>query len=181
MKIQSLKIPEIKLIEPDIYKDNRGYFYESYSTEKFIDVDGQKILFVQDNQSFSKKNVLRGLHFQRSPMAQGKLVRVITGEIYDVAVDLREGSSTFGQWVGQILSGDNHLQLWIPEGFAHGFYCLKDSLVQYKTTSYYSPNNESTIRWDDAHLNINWPINSEPVVSSKDQQADHFEINQKYF
>ena len=138
MKYESLKIKDVKILKPEIYRDKRGYFYESFNEKIMNKIIGKKIHFVQDNQSFSKKNVLRGMHFQLTPVAQAKLVRVIFGKIYDVAVDLRNGSKTFGKWVGKILSDVNRNQLWIPEGFAHGFYCLEDSLVQYKTCLLYT-------------------------------------------
>ena len=181
MKVRSLNISDVKLIEPEIFKDERGYFYESFNHEKFFECFKRKNLFLQDNQSFSKKNVLRGLHFQKPPKEQGKLVRVISGEVFDVAVDLRKTSKTYGKWVAQILSSENHLQLWIPEGFAHGFYCLKDSIVQYKTNALYSFQHEDSIKWNDPQLAINWPIKSEPYLSSKDQNSKFFCFNEFYF
>lgn len=182
MIIKSLKLQDIKIIKPDIFKDKRGYFFESYNQIEFENAIGRKIKFVQDNQSFSNKNVLRGLHFQLKPFGQGKLIRVISGEIFDVAVDLRKSSKTFGFWVSHILKGNDHKFLWIPEGFAHGFYCLKDSLVQYKTTSFYSKKHSNVIRWDDPNLAINWPIkNAPPIISNIDKKANIFRESFEYF
>ena len=141
MKAISLKIPDVKLIEPDVFEDERGFFFESFNQQKFNEAIGLDVTFVQDNHSKSKKGVLRGLHYQDEPFAQGKLVRVICGEVFDVAVDIRKDSTTYGQWVSEILSGDNKKQLWIPEGFAHGFLTLSDMAeFLYKTTNFYSFN-----------------------------------------
>jgi dTDP-4-dehydrorhamnose 3,5-epimerase len=169
MKITPLRIPDVKLIEPDIFEDERGFFYESFNQKKFNEAMGQQITFVQDNQSKSKKGVLRGLHYQEEPHAQGKLVRVILGEVFDVVVDIRRDSSTFGQWIGETLTGTNKKQLWIPEGFAHGFLTISNQAeVLYKTTMFYSKEHEKNILWNDPTLSINWPIHHPPRLSSKD-------------
>jgi dTDP-4-dehydrorhamnose 3,5-epimerase len=175
MKVTSLAIPDILLIEPQIFEDNRGFFFETFNHERFNKAIGQKINFLQDNHSKSMKGVLRGLHYQLPPKAQGKLVRVIQGEVFDVAVDMRCSSPTFGKWVGQILSGDNKKQIWIPEGFAHGFVTLSDtSEVLYKTTDLYSPEYEACILWNDKTINIKWPFDFEPVLSKKDIEGKSF-------
>lgn len=169
MKVTSLKINDIKLIEPDIFKDERGYFYESFNQQKFNEAIGQNITFVQDNHSMSTKGVLRGLHYQEAPFAQGKLVRVVAGEVFDVAVDIRKDSPTYSKWVAEILSSDNKKQLWIPEGFAHGFLALSNEVeFLYKTTNYYSKQHERLIPFDDEKLNIKWPHMSKYVLSIKD-------------
>lgn len=170
INFKKLAIPDVVLIEPKIYYDERGYFYESFNQNDFDDAVGQKITFVQDNHSKSSKAVLRGLHFQKIPYAQGKLVRVIDGEIWDVAVDIRKNSSTFGSWVAEVLSSENKKQLWIPEGFAHGFLVLSNSAeVIYKTTSFYEPSFESHISYDDPDLDIKWPkIDHNFVINEKD-------------
>ena len=169
MKVTPLKIPDVKLIEPEMFEDERGFFYESFNQEKFNKKIGADITFVQDNHSKSMKGVLRGLHFQETPYAQGKLVRVIAGEIFDVAVDIRKGSATYGQWVGEILSVLNKKQLWVPEGFAHGFLTVSDQAeVLYKATMFYSKEHEKNILWNDQTLNIKWPTDHPPILSSKD-------------
>ena len=174
MKVTSLSIPDVLLIEPQVFGDDRGFFYESFNQNKFEEAIGKKINFVQDNHSKSVKGVLRGLHYQLTPKAQGKLVRVIQGEVFDVAVDLRQSSATFGQWIGEILSGDNKKQLWIPEGFAHGFLTLSDTAeFLYKTTDFYSPEHEQSILWDDETIGIDWPM-QEVSLSSKDSAAVSF-------
>ena len=167
MEIITPRINNLVLIKPDIYPDTRGYFFESYQKEKFrelgIDVD-----FVQDNESMSGKGVLRGLHFQEPPYAQGKLVRVVRGSVLDVAVDIRKGSATYGKWVSRILDADSKLMMWIPEGFAHGFLVLEDDTIfQYKCTNYYNRESESGIIWNDPDLKIDWGIDN-PMVSEKD-------------
>jgi len=174
MKIQPLDIPDVILFEPSVYGDDRGFFYESFNQAKFNDAIGKSVSFVQDNHSKSMEGVLRGLHYQiRQP--QGKLVRVVQGEVFDVAVDLRRSSPTFGQWVGEILSENNKRQLWIPEGFAHGFLVLSNTAqFLYKTTDYYFPEHERSIIWSDTTLAINWPINREPLQSRKDAVASTF-------
>jgi dTDP-4-dehydrorhamnose 3,5-epimerase len=174
MKVTPLNIPDVLLIELQVFGDERGFFFESFNQNKFEEVMGKKINFVQDNHSKSVKGVLRGLHYQLTPKAQGKLVRVIQGEVFDVAVDLRHSSPTFGKWVGEILSGDNKKQLWIPEGFAHGFLTLSDTAeFLYKTTDFYSKDHEQVIMWKDKTININWP-NDKPFLSDKDMRALSF-------
>ena len=170
MKITQLALPEVLLIIPDIYSDQRGYFYETYSQTNFKKF-GLSENFVQDNLSYSFKNVLRGLHFQKEPFSQGKLVRTVQGKVYDVAVDIRPTSPTFQKWVGYELSETNHAMLYIPPGFAHGFCVLSESaLFEYKCTANYHAQEEGSILWNDPELNIQWPIKS-PILSSKDAQA----------
>jgi dTDP-4-dehydrorhamnose 3,5-epimerase len=172
MNITPLAIPDVLLIEPKVFGDERGFFYESFNAKIFNAAVGREVQFVQDNHSKSTKNVLRGLHFQRAPMAQGKLVRVVQGEVFDVAVDIRKGSPTYGQWVGEILSAENKKQLWIPEGLAHGFVTLSDTAeFLYKATNYYAPETEGCIIWNDPDLNIDWHLEGEPVLSGKDMQG----------
>ncbi|MGK8176589.1 dTDP-4-dehydrorhamnose 3,5-epimerase [Aeromonas dhakensis] len=171
MNITRTSIPEVIIIEPRVFSDDRGCFFESFNRQQFEDVIGYSIDFVQDNHSKSIRNVLRGLHFQRSPNEQGKLVRCISGEVFDVAVDIRKSSPTFGEWVGISLSAENNRQLWIPEGFAHGFIVLSEQAeFVYKTTSYYNPRLESSILWSDPDLNIAWP-REKPILSEKDKKA----------
>ena len=180
MKVTPLYIPDVLLIEPEIFSDNRGFFFESFNQENFEKVIGNKINFVQDNHSKSIKGVLRGLHYQLPPKAQGKLVRVTQGEVFDVVVDLRQTSVTFGKWIGEILSAENKKQIWIPEGFAHGFLTLSDTAeFLYKTTNFYSLEHEHSIIWNDPNIGINWPdINI--VLSAKDKVASTF-LNSVYF
>ena len=170
MKVTSLIIPDVKLIEPDVFEDERGFFYESFNQQKFNKAIGENITFVQDNHSKSKKGVLRGLHYQEAPLAQGKLVRVISGEVFDVAVDIRKDSPTYGQWVSETLSAENKKQLWIPEGFAHGFLTLSDyAEVLYKATRHYSKRHEKVISYDCDDFNIIWPeIDIQITLSQKD-------------
>jgi dTDP-4-dehydrorhamnose 3,5-epimerase len=171
MKTTRLPIPDVILIEPKVFGDDRGFFFESFNQAKFEAAIGRPVSFVQDNHSRSVKNVLRGLHYQIQ-QPQGKLVRVVQGEVFDVAVDLRKSSPTFGQWVGEILSAENKRQLWVPEGFAHGFVVLSEAAeFLYKTTDYYAPEYERCIAWNDASLEITWPIQGEPVLSAKDLQG----------
>jgi dTDP-4-dehydrorhamnose 3,5-epimerase len=171
MKATSLAIPDLFLLEPKVFGDDRGFFFESFNQAKFEAAIGRKVNFVQDNHSRSVKNVLRGLHYQIQ-QPQGKLVRVVQGEVFDVAVDIRKSSPTFGQWVGEILSAENKRQLWVPEGFAHGFVVLSDTAeFLYKTTNYYAPEHERCIAWNDPTLAIAWPIAGEPVLSAKDAQG----------
>ena len=174
MKATPLSIPDVFLIEPEVYGDERGFFYESFNQAKFESAIGRKVTFVQDNHSKSAKGVLRGLHYQ-DPKSQGKLVRVTQGEVFDVAVDIRPKSSTFGKWVAEILSGENKRQLWIPEGFAHGFLVLSDTAeFLYKTTEYYAPESEKCIIWNDSDLDIKWPFNGVPKLSNRDQKGHPF-------
>jgi len=180
MKVTPLSIPDVLLIEPQVFGDDRGFFFESFNQNKFEEAIGIKINFVQDNHSKSLRGVLRGLHYQLSPKAQGKLVRVIQGEVFDVAVDLRQSSPTFGQWVGEILSSDNKKQMWIPEGFAHGFLTLSDTAeFLYKTTDFYGKDHEEAIQWNDETIGIDWPM-KEVSLSSKDSAAVSFK-EAKYF
>ena len=174
MKVIPLAIPDVVLIEPKVFGDERGFFFESFNQAQFEEAIGKPVQFVQDNHSRSVKNVLRGLHYQiQHP--QGKLVRVVQGEVFDVAVDLRKSSKTFGQWVGAILSAENKHQLWIPEGFAHGFVVLSDTAeFLYKTTDYYAPAHERSILWNDATLRIQWPDGIQPTLSVKDAQGKAF-------
>lgn len=171
MRATPLAIPDVVLIEPKVFGDERGFFFESFNQKKFEEVVGRKINFVQDNHSKSAKNVLRGLHYQiQHP--QGKLVRVIAGEVFDVAVDIRKSSPTFGKWIGETLSAENKKQLWVPEGFAHGFLVLSESAeFLYKTTDYWFPEYERSISWSDPTINIQWPISSLPTLSAKDDKG----------
>ena len=169
MKVTPLKIPDVKLIEPDVFEDERGFFYESFNQQKFNEAIGEKITFVQDNHSKSSKGVLRGLHYQEIPFAQGKLVRVIAGEVFDVAVDIRRKSPTYGEWVSVMISSEKKNQIWIPEGFAHGFVALHDNThVLYKTTNFYSKDHEKTIHWSKNEFNIIWPKDLLFTISKKD-------------
>ncbi|HDI59005.1 MAG TPA: dTDP-4-dehydrorhamnose 3,5-epimerase [Desulfobacteraceae bacterium] len=174
MKISPTQIPEVLLIQPEVFGDARGFFFESYNEKRFRELTGLLVAFVQDNHSRSRRGVLRGLHYQvRRP--QGKLVRVVAGEVFDVAVDLRRSSATFGRWVGRRLSADNKRQLWVPPGFGHGFCVLSETAeVLYKTTDYYAPEHERCIRWDDPDLNIRWPLDGAPLVSEKDRRGVSF-------
>jgi dTDP-4-dehydrorhamnose 3,5-epimerase len=164
-------IPEVIILEPKVFGDDRGFFFESFNARAFEQATGLKRKFVQDNHSKSAKNVLRGLHYQiQNP--QGKLVRVVLGEVFDVAVDLRKSSKTFGQWVGVHLSAENKRQLWVPEGFAHGFVVLSDTAeFLYKTTDYYAPEYERSLLWRDPDLGIEWPVEGEPKLTAKDAAA----------
>ncbi|WP_322978991.1 dTDP-4-dehydrorhamnose 3,5-epimerase [Pseudomonas sp. C11] len=175
MNIIATALPEVLIIEPQVFGDERGFFYESFNAKRFAELTGVQRDFVQDNHSRSARGVLRGLHYQLQ-QAQGKLVRVTAGEVYDVAVDVRRSSPTFGKWVGVHLSAQNKRQLWVPEGFAHGFLVLSDyAEFLYKTTDYYAPAHERSIRWDDPQLAIDWPLDGlTPVLSAKDQQASAF-------
>ena len=173
MEITKYHIQGLLTIEPTVFGDNRGYFFESFNNDKF-DAEVPNVSFVQDNQSMSHNGVLRGLHFQRPPFEQGKLVRVIQGSVLDVAVDIRKGSPTYGQHKSILLSGENNLQFWIPPGFAHGFLTLEDNTIfSYKCTGQYSKESEGSILWNDKDLNINWNISS-PIISEKDQIAETF-------
>lgn len=169
MNYTTLAIPAVIVFEPKVFGDDRGFFFESFNHRQFEDVVGHKVSFVQDNHSRSVKNVLRGLHYQIQ-QPQGKLVRVVQGVVFDVAVDIRKNSPTFGKWVGEIISAENKKQLWVPEGFAHGFVTLTDTAeFLYKTTDYYAPAFERCIRWDDPEIGICWPLSEPPLVSAKDQ------------
>ncbi len=171
MKATQLAIPDVFLFEPRVFGDDRGFFFESFNQAKFEAVIGRKVNFVQDNHSRSARNVLRGLHYQIQ-QPQGKLVRVVQGEVFDVAVDIRKSSPTFGQWVGEILSAENKRQLWVPEGFAHGFVVLSETAeFLYKTTDYYAPAHERCIAWNDPGLAIDWPIAVPPSLSAKDARG----------
>ena len=171
MKVTPTRIPDVLLIEPKVFGDDRGFFFESFNQKAFKEATGLNVSFVQDNHSKSAKNVLRGLHYQIE-QPQGKLVRVTQGEVFDVAVDIRKGSKTYGQWVGLILSAENKKQLWIPPGFAHGFLTLRETAeFLYKTTDYYSPEHERCIIWNDTEIGIQWPLATEPQLSSRDQRG----------
>ncbi|MBO2670254.1 dTDP-4-dehydrorhamnose 3,5-epimerase [Shewanella algae] len=178
MNVIDTEIPDVKIIEPKIFGDERGFFFESFNREQFDKLIGYPINFVQDNHSKSSKGVLRGLHYQIEPHAQGKLVRCVVGEVYDVAVDIRQNSKTFGQWVGVILSSENKRQLWIPEGFAHGFLTLSDTAeFLYKTTNYYCADSDRGIKWNDTRLAVEWPVEGlKLVLSDKDRQQPDFDI-----
>ena len=168
MEAIQLSIPDVLLLKPKVFGDERGFFYESFNQARFEDAVGRRVDFVQDNHSRSARGVLRGLHYQIA-QAQGKLVRVTDGIVFDVAVDLRKSSPTFGQWVGEILSADNKRQMWVPEGFGHGFVVLSDSAdFLYKTTDYYAPQHERCIAWDDPDLAIDWQFDGAPSLSAKD-------------
>lgn len=174
MKVIPTEIPDVLIIEPQVYGDDRGFFLESFNQKDFREKTGVNTTFVQDNHSMSLKNVLRGLHYQ-IPNPQGKLVRVVNGSVFDVAVDARQSSPTFGQWVGCILSAENKRIFWVPEGFAHGFLVLSDRAeFLYKTTNYYYPKYEKTILWNDADLGIDWPLEIPPILSPKDQAGQPF-------
>lgn len=175
MKIKQLAIPDVLLLEPTVFGDDRGFFFESFNQRVFEAAVGHSIAFVQDNHSKSVQNVLRGLHYQLAPKAQGKLVRATAGRVLDVAVDLRKSSATFGHWVSTELSAENKHQLWVPAGFAHGFVVLSTSCeFLYKTTDYYSTEHERCIAWNDPTLNIDWQLNATPILSNKDQQGIAF-------
>ncbi|SPK71369.1 dTDP-4-deoxyrhamnose-3,5-epimerase [Cupriavidus taiwanensis] len=176
MNIVTTALPEVLILEPKVFGDDRGFFFESFNARQFEDATGLKRDFVQDNHSRSAKNVLRGLHYQIQ-QPQGKLVRVVAGTVFDVAVDIRRSSPNFGKWVGVELSAENKRQLWVPEGFAHGFVVLSESAeFLYKTTDYYAPQFERSLRWDDPALAIEWPIDGAPVLSKKDEDAPAFAV-----
>ena len=172
MKVTPAAIPDVLILEPKVFGDERGFFFESFNRQAFREATGLDVDFVQDNHSKSAKNVLRGLHYQLPPKAQGKLVRVVQGEVFDVAVDLRKGSKSFGKCVGETLSAENKRQMWIPPGFAHGFLTLSDTAeFLYKTTDYYAPECERCIRWDDPAIGIAWPLDGVPSLSARDAVA----------
>jgi len=173
MNVIETAIPDVKIIEPRVFGDERGFFFESYNERAFNEAVGREVRFVQDNHSLSARGVLRGLHYQIQ-QPQGKLVRVVAGEVFDVAVDLRKGSPTCGRWVGVSLSAENKRQLWVPEGFAHGFLVVSEKAeFLYKTTDFYAPEHERCIAWNEPTLAIDWPVQAgeEPVVSAKDAQG----------
>jgi dTDP-4-dehydrorhamnose 3,5-epimerase len=173
MQVTATAIADVKIIKPDVFGDERGFFFESFNQREFAELvnGGKTVDFVQDNHSRSSRGVLRGLHYQIE-QAQGKLVRVIAGEVFDVAVDIRKGSPTFGKWVGAVLSADNKLQMWVPPGFAHGFVVTSDSAeFLYKTTDYWAREHERCIAWNDPEVGIEWPIGFEPVLSEKDRNG----------
>ncbi len=180
MKVLETTIPEVKILKPQIFGDERGFFMESYNRRVFNELVGIDVEFVQDNHSRSSKNVLRGLHYQiQKP--QGKLVRVISGEVFDVAVDMRKSSPHYGQVVSRILSADNHEQMWIPPGFAHGFLVLSEAAeFLYKTTDFYAPEHERTVLWNDPDLAIDWPLTAAPLLSDKDRQGLPFAQAESY-
>ena len=172
MNFEEKEIDGVILIKPNIFEDDRGHFFERFNKKKFQDFLDQEIHFCQDNESFSKKSTIRGLHYQLEPYSQGKLVHVVDGEIYDVAVDIRKSSMTFGKYVGCFLSSDNKKSLWIPPGFAHGF-CVtsKTAIVNYKCSGYYNPKFERSLNWNDKTINIDWPIFDSYIISKKDKSA----------
>jgi dTDP-4-dehydrorhamnose 3,5-epimerase len=177
---QQTSIPDVWVFEPKVFGDDRGFFYESFNENVFLEATGLRPRFVQDNHSKSAKNVLRGLHYQIQ-QPQGKLVRVTHGEVFDVAVDLRSSSPTYGKWVGEVLSAENKKMLWVPEGFAHGFLVLSDSAeFLYKTTNFYAPQHERCIKWNDPILNIEWPTVEQPALSAKDAAGLSFEQAAKF-
>ncbi len=180
MKINETDIPDVLLVEPEVYGDSRGFFFESYNEREWLKHTGLQTRFVQDNHSRSVQNVLRGIHYQiQKP--QGKLVRVVAGEVFDVAVDLRRKSPTFGRWVGECLSAENKKSLWVPEGFGHAFLVLSDMAeFLYRTTDFYAPEYERCIRWDDPELDINWPLAGDPLLSGKDSKGISFK-NAEYY
>lgn len=170
MKIIETKIADVKILEPDIFGDERGFFMETWQQDKFDELVA-KTVFVQDNHSKSSKGILRGLHYQ-TENTQGKLVRVVSGEVFDVAVDIRKNSPTLGEWVGVFLSATNRRQLWVPEGFAHGFYVTSDSAeFLYKCTNYYTPTAEQSIAWNDPDIGVDWPLSMNPILSDKDDKG----------
>ena len=175
MNVIKTPIEGLLILEPKVFGDERGFFFESFNASQFREASGLEADFVQDNHSRSSRGILRGLHYQLPPKAQGKLVRVVVGEVFDVAVDIRKNSPTFGQWYGLLLSAENKRQFWIPPGFAHGFLTLSEHAeFLYKTTDYYSPEHEGSVRWDDPELAIDWPFDGIPQLSAKDQQNKNF-------
>lgn len=180
MNIIQTKIPDVLVFEPKVFGDDRGFFYESFNASAFQQATGLKVNFVQDNHSKSAKNVLRGLHYQIE-QAQGKLVRVTQGEVFDVAVDMRASSATFGQWVGAHLSAENKRQMWVPPGFAHGFLVLSDfAEFLYKTTDFYAPQHECCLKWDDPSIGVDWPLQGMPLLSAKDQLGFNLQDAKKF-
>jgi dTDP-4-dehydrorhamnose 3,5-epimerase len=180
MNIIKTDIPDVVIFEPKVFGDDRGFFFESFNQQKFYEATNLQVNFVQDNHSKSAKNVLRGMHYQIE-QAQGKLVRVTQGEVFDVAVDLRKSSPTFGQWVGTHLSGENKRQMWMPPGFAHGFLVLSDiAEFLYKTTDFYAPQHECSLKWNDPTVAIEWPLQGTPILSAKDEQGLSLEVCKKF-
>jgi len=175
MKVLESGLPDVFILEPKVFGDARGFFFESFNEREFRAAIGRDVHFVQDNHSRSSRGVLRGLHYQLPPAAQGKLVRCVAGEVFDVAVDLRKTSPAFGRWTGVHLSADSHRQIWIPPGFAHGFLVLSETAdFLYKTTEYYAPEHERCILWNDPELAIDWPLTGAPLISMKDQTGSRF-------
>ncbi len=180
MKVTATAIPDVLLIEPTVFGDERGFFYESYNEKVWKEETGLSTRFVQDNHSRSVKGVLRGIHYQIK-QSQGKLVRVVVGEVFDVAVDLRKSSPTFGQWVGEILSAENKRSLWVPEGFGHGFLVTSEAAeFLYRTTDFYAPEYERCIKWNDPELAVEWPVDGVPQLSGKDEQGASFKEAEMY-
>lgn len=180
MKVTRLRIPDLVLLEPEVFKDERGFLFESYHERRFSEAVGKSISFVQENHSRSRRNVLRGLHYQIQ-QPQAKLLRVVTGDVYDVAVDLRRDSPTFGEWVSETLTAENRRELWLPAGFAHGFMVLSEyAEVVYKTTAYRAREYERCIAWDDRKLNIRWPLVGQPILSARDRHGTPFEVAEVY-
>lgn len=180
MNVIKTRIPEVIIFEPKVFGDERGFFFESFNQKAFFEATNLDVNFVQDNHSKSAKNVLRGMHYQIE-QAQGKLVRVTQGEVFDVAVDLRTSSPTFGQWEGTTLSADNKRQMWIPPGFAHGFLVLSDTAeFLYKTTDFYAPRFECCLKWDDPEVGIKWPLQDTPILSAKDSQGLSLQAAKKF-
>jgi dTDP-4-dehydrorhamnose 3,5-epimerase len=180
MNVVPTEIPDVLIIEPRVFGDDRGFFMESFNQQTFADKTGLDLNFVQDNHSRSAKNVLRGLHYQIQ-QAQGKLVRAVVGSILDVAVDMRKRSATFGQWVSCELSAENKRQLWVPAGFAHGFLVLSDTAdVLYKTTDYYAPDYERSLLWNDPEIGVVWPLSGDPILSAKDRDGQPFKTAEVY-
>lgn len=172
MKAHRLNIAEIMILEPNVFTDDRGLLFESFNQRAFEQATGLTATFVQDNHSQSRRGVLRGLHYQLPPTAQGKLVRVVAGSVFDVAVDIRRQSPTFGKWVGEMLSAENKKQMWIPTGFAHGFLALTDDVeILYKVTDFHSPSDARSIAWNDPLIGIKWPVQGAPILSTKDKEA----------
>ena len=180
MNVIRTTIPEVLIFEPKVFGDERGFFFESFNYKQFLEATNSDVHFVQDNHSKSAKNVLRGLHYQIEH-AQGKLVRVVQGEVFDVAVDMRASSPTFGQWEGTQLSAENKRQMWVPPGFAHGFLVLSDTAeFLYKTTDFYAPQYECCLKWDDSAIGIEWPLQGAPLLSGKDQQGLSLQDTKKF-
>lgn len=172
LTVTPTEIPGVLIVEPKVFGDSRGFFLESFNQDSFRQATGLDVNFVQDNHSRSRKGVLRGLHYQLPPHAQGKLVRVVSGSVFDVAVDIRRDSPTYGRWVGVSLTAENHRQLWLPPGLAHGFLVTSESAdFLYKTTDYYAPTHERCIAWNDPAVNVDWPLEAAPLLSSKDAGA----------